>query len=145
MNISEINDMWEMDCQIDDNHLDRESVKTQNLHAKYLRILMEHKLKLSALQLEYKTLRQKKFRYYRGEMGKIELDEYGWDQWQGAKPLKNEMEEFLEGDSDLNKINVKCEYIKHIIEAIELIMNQVKARDWNIRNAIAWKQFVSGS
>lgn len=145
MNISELNDIWNEDCQIDDDRLDKESVKTPNLHAKYLRMLMEHKLKLSALQLEYKTLRQKKFRYYRGEMGKSELEENGWQQWQGTKPLKNEMEEFLEGDSDLNKINVKCEYIKHMIDAIESIMGQIKARDWNIRNAIAWKQFVSGS
>jgi len=145
MNISELNDMWDADCVIDDDHLDRESVKTPNLHAKYLRILMEHKLKLSALQLEYKTLRQKKFRYYRGEMSRSELDEYGWNQWQGTKPLKNEMDEFLEGDADLNKINVKCEYIKHMIDALESILQQVKGRDWNIRNAITWKQFISGS
>jgi hypothetical protein len=106
---------------------------------------MEHKLKLSALQLEYKTLRQKKFRYYRGELTRDELDVYGWRQWQGTKPLKNEMDEFLEGDVDLNKISVKCEYIKHMIDALESILQQVKGRDWNIRNAITWKQFISGS
>ena len=145
MNISELNDMWETDCLINDDHLDRESVKTPNLHAKYLRILMEFKLKLSSLELEYKTLRQKKFRYYRGEMGRDELAEYGWNQWQGTKPLKNEMDEFLEGDADLNKISVKCEYIKHMISAVESIMSQIKGRDWVIRNAITWKQFISGS
>jgi hypothetical protein len=145
MNMNDLNEMWQSDCTIDDDHLDRESIKTPNLHAKYLRILMEHKLKLSALQLEYKTLRQRKFRYYRGEMPREELVEYGWNQWQGTKPLKNEMDEFLEGDTDLNKINVKCEYIKHVIDAIESIMQQIKGRDWNIRNAITWKQFISGS
>lgn len=145
MNISELIEMWEVDCQIDDDHLDKESIKTPNLHAKYLKILTEHKLKLSAFQLEYKTLRQKKFRYYRGEMSKAELQEHSWEQWQGAKPLKNEMEEFLEGDYDLNKISVKCEYIKHMIDAIESIMNQIKARDWSIKNSITWKQFISGS
>lgn len=145
MNISELNEMWEADCQINDDHLDRESIKTPNLHAKYLRVLMEFKLKLSALELEYKTMRQKKFRYYRGEMGRDELTELGWSQWQGTKPLKNEMDEFLEGDADLNKISVKCEYIKHMISAVESIMGQIKGRDWVIRNAITWKQFISGS
>lgn len=145
MNIDELYETWQLDCTVDDDHLDRESIKTPNLHAKYLRIMMNFKMKLSALQVEYNTLRQKKFRYYRGEMGRDELTELNWTQWQGVKPLKNEMEEFLEGDADLNKINMKCEYIKHMIEALESIMNQIKARDWQIRNAIEWKKFIAGS
>lgn len=145
MTIDELYETWQQDCQVDDDHLDRESIRTPNLHAKYLRIMMNFKMKLSALQVEYNTLRQKKFRYYRGEMGKDELVELGWNQWQGVKPLKNEMEEFLEGDSDLNKINMKCEYIKHMVEALESIMSQIKARDWQIRNAVEWKKFIAGS
>jgi len=145
MNLEELHDLWEEDCVIDDDRLDRASVKTPNLHAKYLRFLIQHKMKLAALQSEYNTVRQKKFRYYRGEMPKVELEELKWNQWQGNKPLKNEMDEFLEGDSDLNKIKIKCEYIKGMIEALESILGQIKARDWQIRNAITWKQFVAGS
>jgi uncharacterized Rmd1/YagE family protein len=78
-------------------------------------------------------------------MNKVELEELKWTQWQGIKPLKNEMEEFLEGDTDLNRINIKCEYIRGMIEALESILNQIKSRDWQIRNAINWKQFVAGS
>jgi hypothetical protein len=145
MNIEELHDMWDVDCAIDEDRLDRESVKTPNLHSKYLRFLIQHKMKLAALQADYNTTRQRKFRYYRGEMGKAELEELKWDQWQGNKPLKNEMDEFLEGDSDLNKIRIKCEYIKGMIEALEAILGQIKSRDWQIRNAIQWKQFVAGS
>lgn len=145
MNIEELHDMWDVDCQIDDDRLDKESVSTPNLHAKYLRLLIQHKMKLAALEADYKITRQKKFRYYRGEMTKPELDDNNWSQWQGVKPLKNEMDEFLTGDSDLNKINIKCEYIKGMIEALESILAQIKARDWQIRNAIQWKQFVAGS
>jgi hypothetical protein len=145
MNLEELHDLWEEDCVIDDDRLDRASVKTPNLHAKYLRFLIQHKMKLAALQSEYNIVRQKKFRYYRGEMPKVELEELKWNQWQGNKPLKNEMDEFLEGDSDLNKIKIKCEYIKGMIEALESILGQIKARDWQIRNAIQWKQFVAGS
>jgi hypothetical protein len=145
MTLDELHDLWDVDCVISEDHLDRESVKTPNLHSKYLRYLINHKIKLAALQSEYNTLRQKKFRYYRGEMNKVELEELKWTQWQGVKPLKNEMEEFLEGDTDLNRINIKCEYIKGMIEALESILNQIKSRDWQIRNAINWKQFVAGS
>jgi hypothetical protein len=145
MNIEQLHDEWDKDSAINDDHLDRESVKTPQLHAKYLRFLISHKMKLAALVVEYKTLRQKKFRYFRGEMTKSELEDLKWDQWQGVKPLKNEMDEFLQGDSDLNRIVVKCEYIKNMIEALEAILGQIKSRDWQIRNAIQWKQFISGS
>jgi hypothetical protein len=145
MTLDELHDLWDEDCVINGDHLDRESVRSPNLHSKYLRYLIQHKMRLSALQAEYNTTRQRKFRYYRGEMGKAELEELNWTQWQGVKPLKNEMEEFLEGDGDLNKINIKCEYIKGMIEALESILGQIKSRDWQIRNAIQWKQFVAGS
>ena len=78
-------------------------------------------------------------------MSKDELIELDWKQWQGVKPLKNEMDEFLEGDSDLNKINIKSAYIKGMVEALESILGQIKSRDWQIRNAITWKQFVAGA
>lgn len=144
MNLEELYAEWDRDCNIDNNHLDTESVKTPNIHSKYLRILMGYKMKLSALKTEYNVLRQKKFRYYRGEMGKAELDENGWDQWQGIKPLKSDMNEFLEGDADLNRISIKCEYLENMIQGVESIMSQIKARDWQIRNSIEWKKFIAG-
>lgn len=144
MNIDELNQSWEKDCDININNLDVESLKTPNIHAKYLKVLMAYKMKLSALKTEYNILRQKKFRYYRGEMGKAELEENGWDQWQGVKPLKSDMNEFLEGDQDLNRLTIKCEYLENMVQAVEHIMNQIKARDWQIKNAIEWKKFIAG-
>lgn len=144
MNIDDLISEWDNDCNIDSNHLDNESIKTAKLHSKYLKHLARYKMKLAALKNDYNTLRQKKFRYYRGEMGKDELQENGWNQWQGVKPLKNEMGEFLEGDKDLNEVAVRMEYIKNVIEALESIMNQIKSRDWSIRNAIEWRKFVAG-
>ena len=107
MNIDEIQIMWEADSSIDDHHLGEAATITPKLHAKYIRLLINSKLKHTKLKADYNTLRQNKFRYYRGEMGRDELAERGWNQWQGAKPLKNEMEEFLEGDTDLNNSKMK--------------------------------------
>lgn len=144
MTLDELIEQWEQDSAIDDNRLDNESIRTPNIHAKYLRILLNYRMKLAALKTEYNTLRQKKFRYYRGEMGKSELEENGWEQWQGLKPLKAEMNEFLEGDADLNRITIKCQYLENMIQGAESIMNQIKARDWQIRNTIEWKKFIAG-
>jgi hypothetical protein len=144
MTLDELIDQWEKDSTVDGDNLDRESIRTPNIHSKYLRIMMTYKMKLSALKVEYSTLRQTKFRYYRGEMGKAELEQYGWEQWQGVKPLKSDMNEFLDGDSDLNKITIKCQYLENMIQGIESMMNQIKARDWQIRNSIEWKKFIAG-
>ena len=145
MTLDEILEMWDSDCIVDDDHLDKESITTAKLHSKYVRMLIQHKMKMAALTNEYNTLRQVKFRWYRGELSRDELTKSGWEQWQGIKPLKNEMEEFLTGDNDLNKINIKIEYIKCIVEALEAILKQISARDWQIRNAITWKQFIAGN
>lgn len=145
MNIEELYTMWETDSEIDENHLDKASIYSAKLHSKYIRILIQHKMKSAAYQAEYNNLRQAKFRYYRGEMGKEELKERGWDQWQGLKPLKNELDQFLQGDSDLIKITLKIDYIKIMIEALESIMKQISSRDWSIRNAIEYKKFIAGN
>ena len=145
MKIEDLHDMWDSDCNIDGDHLDKASIHTAKLHSKYLRLLIQHKMKIAALQAEYNVLRQTKFRYYRGELSKDELKERGWDQWQGIKPLKNEMDEFLTGDSDLNRIDIKVAYIKVMVEALESILSQIKARDWQIRNAVEFKKFIAGN
>jgi hypothetical protein len=97
------------------------------------------------MRADYNTLRQAKFRYYRGEMGRDELTDRGWNQWQGVKPLKNEMDEFLTGDSDLNTSNIKIEYIATMVSMLESILAQIKSRDWEIRSAVDFKKFISGS
>jgi hypothetical protein len=145
MNIEQLQEMWQTDCVIDDDRLDKEAVRTPNLHSKYLNILIANKLKLAKLKADYNTLRQKKFRYYRGEMSKQELEMNSWTQWQGAKPLKNEMEEFLAGDEDLNREYIKIEYISSIVTFCESILTQIKSRDFQIKSAIDWKKFISGA
>lgn len=145
MNIEQLQDTWQADCQIDDDRLDKEAVRTPNLHSKYLNILIANKLKLAKLKADYYTLRQSKFRYYRGELSKQELSDLNWGQWQGTKPLKNEMDEFLQGDTDLNQLNIKIEYLSCIVSFCESILTQIKSRDFQIKSAIDWKKFISGA
>lgn len=144
MNIDQLQDMWETDCQIDDNYLGENSTATPKLHAKYVKLLVQVKLKHTKLSSDYNILRKNKFRYYRGELGKEELQELEWAQWQGVKPLKNEMDEFLSGDSDLNTVKVKIEYLETMIYLLESILGQIKARDWQIKTAVEWKKFLAG-
>lgn len=144
MNIEQLQDTWDKDCEIDDNYLGEHATKTPKLHAKYIKILVGVKLKYTKLQSDYNLLRKSKFRYYRGELSRDELTEYGWEQWQGVKPMKNEMDEFLTGDSDLNTLEVKIKYLETMIYLLESILGQIKARDWQLKTAVEWKKFLAG-
>lgn len=145
MNIEELQDMWDVDSAIDDNYLGEASTTTPKLHAKYIKILINKKLLQIKMQSEYNILRKNKFRYYRGELSRTELESLGWDQWQGIKPLKNEMDEFLTGDDDLNKLQLRVEYLNTMVYMLESVMQQIKSREWQIKNGIEWKKFLAGN
>ena len=144
MNIEQIQEMWEKDAEIEDNYLGESAIETPKLHSKYVKLLVQVKLKLTKVQSDYNLMRKAKFRYYRGEMSRDELTDLGWSQWQGVKPLKNEMDEFLTGDEDLNTLKVKIDYLETMIYLLESILGQIKARDWQIKSAIEWKRFLAG-
>lgn len=144
MNIEEILQEWDIDSEMDDNHIDNESIKVPKLHAKYIRHLIQAKLKNTKIQNEFNLLKKTKFRYYRGELSREELTELNWQQWQGVKPMKNEMEQFLDGDTDLNNIKVKIEYLNSMVYLLESILGQIKARDWQLKNVLEYKKFIAG-
>jgi hypothetical protein len=144
MNIEQLQEEWDKDCQIDDNYLGENSTATPKLHAKYLKILVQVKLKHTKLSSDYNLTRKNKFRYYRGELSRDELQDLQWDQWQGVKPIKNEMDEFLKGDAELNTMDIKIKYLETMIYFLESVLQQIKARDWQIKTAVEWKKFLAG-
>lgn len=144
MTLDEMQQMWETDCEIDDNYLGENATLTPKLHAKYVKLLVNTKLKHTKLQSDYLLLRKNKFRYYRGELSRDELTELGWSQWQGVKPLKNEMDEFLQGDSELVTLKIKIDYLETMIYFLESVLGQIKSRDWQIKTAVEWKRFLAG-
>jgi hypothetical protein len=144
MNIEEIQTMWEQDSLIDDNHLGEASTETAKVHSKYIKLMVGVKLKLTKARGDYNLLRKNKFRYYRGELSREELADLGWQPYQLIKPLKNEMDEFLQGDQDLITLNTRIEYLETMGYLLEGILGQIKARDWQLKNGIEWKKFLAG-
>ena len=144
VDLDKLQTMWQQDCNIDDINLDKESLNTPNLHAKYVVILSTAKLNLQKERSDYYKLRRYKWRYYRGELSLNELKELGWEQWQGAKPLKNEMDEQLEGDFDLIKKKDKIAYWETNVDFLERVLRSISSRGWDIKNAIEWHKFTNG-
>lgn len=144
MKIDDILSMWEVDSSIDDNHLGESSTNTAKLHSKYLKLLIDSKMRKTKIDIDYNSLRKTKIRYYRGELSRDELKELEWEPWQYNKPLKADMDEFLKGDADLSIISARLEMISTHIFALESILQQIKQRDFQISNGIKWKMFLAG-
>jgi hypothetical protein len=144
MKLSDIQSMWAEDARIDETNLSASSLNIPNLHAKYLALLSNTKLSLRKAESDYFRLRKRKYRYYRGEMSKQELLDEGWEQWLGAKPLKNEMDEFLSTDDDLLLLQDKVEYFKTVIFHLEQIMKSLNSRTWDIKNSIEFMKWSQG-
>jgi hypothetical protein len=144
MKLTELQEMWAEDCKINDMNLGQESVRTPILHSKYINLLSSTKLNLRKAESDYLNMRRKKYKYYRGEMTQQELDDEEWEQWQGNKPLKNEMDEFLQVDSDLVRLTDKVEYFRTVLYQLEQIIRSLNSRTWDIKNCIEWNKFTNG-
>ena len=106
---------------------------------------MEFNMKLTKQRAEFHQLRRLKIRYYNGELGREELEEQGWEQYQGVKPIKSAQDDLLHGDDDLIKHTVRISYLEDMVYATESIMKSISSRGWDIKNSIEWKKFISGA
>lgn len=144
MKLNEIQEAWATDSRIDETNLGSESAKIPKLHSKYLNLLVNTKLTVRKCESEYLQVRRLKYRYYRGEMTQAELEAQNWPQWQGVKPIKNEMDEFLATDADLVRLQDKLEYHKTVLIMLENIMKSISSRTWDVKNSIEWTKFTNG-
>lgn len=144
MQLKEIQEQWEKDSPIDELNLGRESTRTPILHSKYLVFLSKTKLLLRKAESDYYNTRRLKYRYYRGEMSRAELDGLGWEQFQGNKPLKNEMDEFLQCDAELILLQDKVEYYRIAIYTLEQILRSINSRTWDIKTAVEYQKMTNG-
>ena len=64
MTLEQIQSMWKVDSVIDQIDLDKASLNTPSLHAKYLELLNEKRLSLKSYEVKYNTLLKKKWLWY---------------------------------------------------------------------------------
>lgn len=144
MKLTDLQEEWQKDSRINETNLGSEAARVPTLHAKYLTYLSKVKLQLRKAESDYLNTRRKKYKYFRGEMSIQELDDEGWDQYQGNKPLKNEMEEFLTCDENLIELQDKVEYFKTVLYTLEQIIRSINSRTWDIKSSIEWTKFTNG-
>ena len=140
MNIDELYIEVERDIKIDDTELDLESIRTPQLHNKYLKLFTKHSLQYKKLQDDFKVLYRVKWEYYTGKASPKVYEENPFE----LKVLKADIGIYMEADKDLQQLGQRMAYAKQIVEYLERILREINNRNWTIRNTIEWKKFLHG-
>ena len=140
MDLETLQNQVDKDLKIDDTELDLESIRTPQLHNKYLKLYTEHSLRLKKVRDEYKYLYREKWEYYTGKAQPIVYEQNPFD----LKILKSDVNIYLEADRDLQEIGDKEAYLATVVNYLEKVLREINNRNWNIRNAIEWKKFLHG-
>ena len=147
LDIEQIIKEWENDCTIDSLALDDSTIKFAKIHSKYVTYLTEFKLRLRATESKLSELRHNKWLYYTGKMTKEQMDGHKWpyDPFDGgAKPLRSDIETYIDSDSDLRILQDKKAYFQTGVDAITEILDTLRWRHQHIKNALDFRKFTSG-
>jgi len=140
MDLNELQDQVDRDLKIDDTELDMESIRTPQLHNKYLKLYTKYSLQLKKAQDDYKILYRLKWEYYTGKADPDVYQEHPFD----LKILKSDVGIYLDADKEIQEVGQKEAYIQAVVTYLEKILREINNRNWTIRNTIEWKKFIHG-
>ncbi len=142
MNLEDVIKDWKVDNVIDSAKLDKELIRTPNMHSKYLDFYVHFKAKLSGAESKYNKMKWQKVKYWRGEMSLEELTERGWSQWQRLKPTAGELNQMFDMDRDLVDLQEKVDYYKAAVSTIEYILRAIQGREYTLKTLFEYQKFT---
>ena len=144
MKLEEIQEFWNADREIDITELANESVRIPQIHDKYLKIYIDERIRLKGLQFELTKLVRLKTDYYAGKLTQEELEKLGWEQFL-QRLLKNEISTYIEADEDVIKTKKNIVLIEEKCHYLDSIIKMISNRGFQIKSAIDWIKYKSGS
>ena len=141
MDLEKLQELVDTDLKINDVELDLESLKTPQLHNKYMKHLTKFKLMLSKAEAEFAKTKRDLWEYY---TGKADASVYASKPFD-LKILRNDVDQYIQSDEEYIKSKQKMDYLNAVVDYLDRTIRQIQSRDWNIRNAIEWRKFTSGA
>jgi|TARA_Y100001937_G_C7034856_1_gene291834 hypothetical protein len=140
MNLDELKLQVSQDLRVDDEHLDTESLKNQEIKAKYLDHKSKFELLLFKAKGDYKRLYREKWEYYGGKADAKIYASKPFD----LKVLKTDLGVYISADEEIIDAENKIGYLETVVDYIKGVIKSVDNRGWDIKNAIEWKKFEAG-
>ena len=143
INIDEIVESWREDSKIDDLNLDKENVRIPSLHSKYVGMMVDENKSLRTLIRDRAILRRLLRSYYLGKADTDDLEKLGRDQFY-EKILKNELNEYMDTDELMIRINAKISTQEEKIDVLKEIIRSINSIGYQLKNAIEWHRLTLG-
>ena len=140
MTLDELKAQVQQDLSVDNEHLDTESLKNQEIKAKYLDIKSKYELLLFKAKGDYKRIYRDKWEYYGGKSDAKVYVSKPFD----IKVLKTDLSVYITSDDDVINAENKIGYLETVVDYIKGVIKSVDNRGWDIKNAIEWKKFEAG-
>ena len=141
MDLEQLQTEADKDLKINDLELDLESLKTPQLHNKYLKHYTKFKLLLTRTEDELRIIKRDKWEYY---TGKADPQVYQLKPF-NFKILKTDIDKYIEADEDIQKLTQKVAYLNSVVDFLDRTLRIIVNRTYIIKNAIEWKRFTSGA
>ena len=141
MTLDELKLQVSQDLRVDDEHLDTESLKNQEIKAKYLEHKSKFELLLFKAKGDYKRLYREKWEYYGGKADAKVYASKPFD----LKVLKTDLSVYITADEEIIDAENKIGYLETVVDYIKGVIKSVDNRGWDIKNAIEWKKFEAGA
>ena len=140
MTLDELKLQVSQDLRVDDEHLDTESLKNQEIKAKYLDHKSKFELLLFKAKGDYKRVYREKWEYYGGKADAKVYASKPFD----LKVLKTDLGVYISADEEIIDAENKIGYLEVVVDYIKGVIKSVDNRGWDIKNAIEWKKFEAG-
>ena len=140
MTLDELKAQVSKDLKINDERLDTESLKNQELYTKYLDTKSNFELLMYKAKSDYKILFREKWEYYGGKSDAKIYETKPFD----LKVLKSDLSVYIESDEEIIAIENKIVYLETVVKYLDGVLKSIQARGWDIKNAIQWKSFEAG-
>ena len=140
MTFDELQALAEKDLKINDTELDLESLKTPQLHNKYMKFHNQYVNLLKKAEQDLARLTREKWEYYTGKADPSVYQERPFN----LKILKQDVDKYLKADDDLIKLEQKVTYIQSVVDYLDRTVKIISNRGFQIKNAIDWRKFTSG-
>ena len=127
--------------KVNDERLDTEALKNQELYAKYLDHKSRFELLLHKAKGDYKKMYREKWEYYGG---KADAKIYATKPFD-LKVLKTDLAVYITSDEEVINAENKIGYLETVVDYIKGVIKSVDNRGWDIKNAIEWKKFEAGA
>ena len=140
MTLDELKEEVNNALKVNDERLDTEALKNQELYAKYLDHKSRFELLLHKAKGDYKKMYREKWEYYGG---KADAKVYAAKPFD-LKVLKTDLQMYINSDEEILAVQGKIAYYESIIKYIDGVIKSIDNRGWDIRNATEWKKFEAG-